>query len=70
MLKLHLCKVCKNDFEKSDKSSKFEIELVRIKDCEFCKDRLEKVTNSYNTEDGQQHDIGNDECESGVCPVR
>lgn len=69
-IKITLCKKCYEDFIKSDVSERFEVNKSTISECEFCKERLEKVTDSYNTTNGQEHDIGDDECESGVCPVR
>jgi hypothetical protein len=69
MLKITLCKTDAEEFKKSGMSKKFDI-TINNQECEWCKERIENVTDRYNTEDGQQHDIGDDECESGVCPVR
>ena len=61
MIKITLCKKCYEDFIQSDVSDKFEVTRGAIPECEFCKERIENVTNGYNTENGMEHDIGNDE---------
>lgn len=67
--KISLCKIHYNEFIGWEESHKFEIKMVPISECYYCEQSrensisLDSVITNYNS-------VTDDDCVSGVCPVR
>lgn len=68
-LKITLCKKDAEEFMKNPISNKFEV-TINLKDCEFCRQRIEDITSANNTREISNVDIGESDCDAGVCPIR
>jgi len=70
-LTFHLCKMHLKEIKEvtgEDYKEKYTVHVVETRDCELCKE--EGVYESLESVIVNDRDLNDDDCESGVCPVR